>query len=102
MTRVCSFVVDAVVSLFNNHHPDNERLVVSLQHDEWQGQLLEQDEEEKRLLRLQEEREHRLKQEGWVSLGLVPVNAVANAQVRELWLHLLCNVGCAVGSVVCV
>jgi len=83
------FLVDAVVSLFNNHHPDNERLVVSLQHDEWQGQLLEQDEEEKRLLRLQEEREHRLKQEGWVSLGLVPVNAVANAQVRELWLHLI-------------
>ena len=57
---------------------------IFLQHDEWQGQLLEQEEEEKRLLRLQEEREHRLKKEGWVSLGMVQVNDVANAQVCQL------------------
>ena len=61
----------------------------------------EQEEEEKRLLRLQEEREHRLKKEGWVSLGLMQVNAVANAQVCQLWSHLLCIFGGVVASVVC-
>ena len=43
------------------------------QHDEWQAQLQEQDDEEKRRVETQARIERELKESGWTTMDIVPV-----------------------------
>ena len=43
------------------------------QHDEWQAQLQEQDDEEKRRVETQVRIERELKESGWTTMDIVPV-----------------------------